>query len=96
MQLTFDEWMKQVEDIAGIDIRDLPDMPYHDWYVRRLLAALLVKKVDLVAYADTWSIREHQSLVDIEESGEPLEFSSESEARQHANDSGWQVVEYDT
>ena len=35
MRKTFDQWMAAVNAALkseGLDVRDLPDCPYHDWY----------------------------------------------------------------
>ena len=34
-KLTFERWMERVNEILaqdGLDYRDLPDCPYHQWY----------------------------------------------------------------
>lgn len=55
------------------------------------------QKIDLVRYNDgTWSLREHGSDFDLEDEGEPLFFATDSEARQHATDSGFVIVQYDS
>jgi hypothetical protein len=55
------------------------------------------RKVDVVGYDDgTWSLREHGADCDIEEGGESLSFATDGEARQHANDSGWEIVHHDS
>ena len=47
MRKTFDQWMKDVATALraeGLDLRDLPDCPYHDWYEDRVSAKSAAKR----------------------------------------------------
>lgn len=47
MRKTFDQWMKEVAlavRAAGLDVRDLPDCPYHDWYDDRVSPKAAAKR----------------------------------------------------
>lgn len=48
MKKTFEVWMKEVavavRALSGMDLRDLPDCPFRDWYDDRVSAKTAAKR----------------------------------------------------